>query len=297
MCKSISIFIIQCPPKIMYICMYIYIIHDMSLGIFRRFSTQQKPWVLGLQSWKKSSLPGLWPATFEGHQHWCLGKSTKMVGKSTNDNQKGGSPRILKTGWTFVEKKHPGLHEVKLLVFDHGSRWLDSDFLFQQPFFDLGKLVTFPNRPRIFGHSPLKTFETWVNLPLSSKDLGNWGTDAKTMHSYLGWEQEFLGQKRRKSSHPRWFWFYQYVPLKTWDNNLQLKQKSPFSWTTSLSFILGPMIWQEDLLERWISILKIFVALSKLCMCLPYTNVPSCPHWRDIRALEFLHEHQDIPSV
>ena len=25
MCKSISIFIIQCPPKIMYICIYIYI--------------------------------------------------------------------------------------------------------------------------------------------------------------------------------------------------------------------------------------------------------------------------------
>ena len=111
----------------------------------------------------------------------------------------------------------------------------------KKPFFDLGKLVTFPNLPPFFlCHSPLKTFETWVNLPLSSKDLGNWGTDAKTMHSYLGWEQEFLGQKRGKSSHPRWFWFYQYVPLKRGITTFQLKQKSPFSRTTSTFLYFRP---------------------------------------------------------
>lgn len=246
---------------------------------------------------QKSSLPGLWPATFEGHQHWCLGKSTKMVGKSTNDNQKGGSPRILKTGWTFVEKKHPGLHEVKLLVFDHGSRWLDSDFLFQQPFFDLGKLVTFPNRPCFF----------WSLTSQNLWDVGESSPVQQRFGKLRYWCQDYaqlfgLGArvswaKTREKFTSKMVLVLSVCSSETWDNNLQLKQKSPFSWTTSLSFILGPMIWQEDLLERWISILKIFVALSKLCMCLPYTNVPSCPHWRDIRALEFLHEHQDIPSV
>ena len=296
MCKSISIFIIQCPPKIMYICIYIYT-HDMSLGIFRISAPNKKPWGLVLQSWKKSSLSGLWPATFEGHQHWCLGKSTKMVGKSINDNQKGGSPRILKTGWTFVEKNIP--------VYMRWSYWfliMEADDLIQiscsnNPFFDLGKLVTFPNRPRFFWSlTSQNLWDVGESSPVQQRSgkLRYWCQDYAQL---FGLGARVSWAKTREKFTSKMVLVLSVCSSETWDNNLQLKQKSPFSWTTSLSFILGPMIWQEDLLERWISILKIFVALSKLCMCLPYTNVPSCPHWRDIRALEFLHEHQDIPSV
>ena len=232
MCKSISIFIIQCPPKIM----YIYIHMTCLSGYFEEISTQQKPSIGALTSNPENSKQPPRPLACDFWRPSTLvpGKSaTKMVGKqrgkSTDDKEKGGSPRGSSKLAGLLWKKTSRFTWGEVIGFWSWKQMTWFRFLVpKKPFFDLGKLVTFPNRPRFF----------WSLTSQNLWDVGESSPVQQRLGKLRYWRQDYaqlfgLGArvswaKTREKFTSKMVLVLSVCSSETWDNNLQLKQKSPF---------------------------------------------------------------------
>ena len=115
-CKSISIFIIQCPPKIMYICIYIYIHMTCLSGYFEEISTQQKPSIGALASHpeKKAAsqasglrlLKAIDIGAWENPRRWWENNEENLPMIRKREDPRGDPQNWL----DFCGKKIPGLH-------------------------------------------------------------------------------------------------------------------------------------------------------------------------------------------